>query len=112
MAKMNLGRVVGRSAYEEAVRLGYEGTEDEWIKSLEGDSAYQLAVSKGYTGDLDSWLTSLKGKPAYQNALDGGFVGTEEDFNKSLASIGNINEVLDFINGDGGDTNDNTSETE
>lgn len=112
MAKMNLGRVVGRSAYEEAVRLGYEGTEDEWIKSLEGDSAYQLAVSKGYTGDLDSWLTSLNGKPAYQNALDGGFVGTEEDFNKSLASIGNINEILDFINGDGGDANDNTGETE
>lgn len=112
MAKMNLGRVVGRSAYEEAVRLGYEGTEDEWIKSLEGDSAYQSAVSKGYTGDLDAWLNSLKGKPAYQNALEGGFVGTEEEFNTSLASIGNINKVLDYINGDGGGAGDNTSETE
>lgn len=103
MAKMNLGRVVGRSAYEEAVRLGYEGDEAEWLKSLEGDSAYQLAVSKGYIGDLESWLNSLKGKSAYQNALEAGFVGTEQDFNKSLASIGNINSVLDFINGDGGD---------
>lgn len=103
MAKMNLGRVVGRSAYEEAVRLGYEGSEDEWIKSLEGDSAYQLAISKGYTGSLEDWLLSLKGKTAYQSALDGGFVGTEQEFNTSLASIGNINEVLDFINGDGGE---------
>lgn len=103
MAKMNLGRVVGRSAYEEAVRLGYVGTEDEWIKSLDGDSAYQLAVSRGYTGSLDAWLTSLKGKTAYQSALDGGFIGVEHDFNTSLASIGNINAVLDIINGDGGE---------
>ena len=103
MAKMNLGRVVGRSAYEEAVRLGYVGSEDEWIKSLEGDSAYEAAVKRGYTGSLDAWLTSLKGKPAYQSALDGGFVGTEQDFNESLASIGNINTILDFINGDGGE---------
>jgi hypothetical protein len=35
--------------------------------------------------------------------LDGGFTGTEEEFNMSLASIGNINAVLDFINGDGGE---------
>lgn len=112
MAKMNLGRVVGRSAYEEAVRLGYKGPEDEWIKSLEGDSAYEAAVKRGYTGSLDAWLTSLKGKPAYQSALDGGFTGTEQEFNESLASIGNINAILDFINGDGGGAGDNTSEAE
>ena len=39
MARVNLGRVVGRSAYEEAVRLGYQGDEEKWLKSLEGDSA-------------------------------------------------------------------------
>lgn len=99
MAKMNLGRVVGRSAYEEAVKQGYEGSEEEWLKTLEGKSAFELAVSRGYTGDLDSWLTSIKGKTAYQAALEGGFSGTEIDFNKSLASIGQINDVLDYING-------------
>ena len=83
MAKMNLGRVVGRSAYEEAVRVGYEGDEAEWLKSLEGDSAYQLAVSQGYRGDLESWLESQKGKSAYKGALEAGFSGTEEEFNKS-----------------------------
>lgn len=75
MARMNLGRVVGRSAYEDAVRLGYVGTEEEW-------------------------LASLNGKTAYQGALDGGFIGTEQQFNTSMASIGNINEVLDSINGE------------
>lgn len=75
MARVNLGRVVGRSAYEEAVRQGYIGTEQEW-------------------------LASLNGKTAYQGALDGGFVGTEQEFNTSMASIGNVNAVLDSINGE------------
>ena len=99
MARVNLGRVVGRSAYEEAVRLGYQGNEEKWLKSLEGDSAYQIAVLEGYTGDVDSWLASLKGKPAYQYALEGGFIGTEKEFNAALSSIGNLHEILDFING-------------
>lgn len=51
MAKVNLGRVVGRSAYEEAVRQGFEGSEAEWLESLNG----------------------LDGKTAYQSAVDGGF---------------------------------------
>ena len=36
MARVNLGRVVGRSAYEEAVRQGYVGNEQEWLASLHG----------------------------------------------------------------------------
>lgn len=75
MARVNLGRVVGRSAYEEAVRQGYIGTEQEWLESLNG-------------------------KTAYQGALDGGFVGTEQEFNTSMASIGNLNNLLDDINGE------------
>ena len=101
MAKMNLGRVVGRSAYEEAVRQGYEGDEKEWLKTLEGEDAYRLAVKNHYfTGSLEEWLESLKGKNAFDYALAGGFDGTEQEFNESLASIGNINTVLEAINGD------------
>lgn len=40
------------------------------------------------------------GKSAYQSAQDGGFTGTESEFNTILASIGNINIVLDTINGE------------
>lgn len=36
MAKTNLGRVVGLSAYEVAVKNGYTGTETEWLASLKG----------------------------------------------------------------------------
>lgn len=100
MARINLGRVVGRSAYEEAVRQGYIGTEQEWLETLKGENAYQLAVTEGYEGSLDEWLESLNGKTAYQSAKDGGFIGNEEQFNQSIASIGNLNEILDNINGE------------
>ena len=36
MAKINLGRVVGYSAYEVALQNGYVGTEEEWLASLHG----------------------------------------------------------------------------
>lgn len=39
------------------------------------------------------------GKTAYQSAKDGGFTGSEQEFNASMASIGNINNVLDGIIG-------------
>lgn len=42
----------------------------------------------------------LPGKSAYQAAVDGGFTGNEQEFNQSLASIGDINTALDAINGE------------
>ena len=36
MAQVNLGRVVGYSAYEIAVQEGFVGTEQEWLESLKG----------------------------------------------------------------------------
>lgn len=99
MAKMNLGRVVGRSAYEEAVRLGFEGTESEWLRAMEGKSAYEIAVKNGFDGSEDDWLKTLDGKDAYEYAKAGGFSGTVLEFNESLASIGNINSILNYING-------------
>lgn len=38
--------------------------------------------------------------PAYQAAVAGGFAGTEAEFNLYLASTGNLNAVLDAINGE------------
>lgn len=54
----------GDSAYEVAVKNGFEGTEEEWIASLVGGS----------------------GKSAYDYAKDGGYEGTEEEFTKKLAT--------------------------
>lgn len=38
MAQVNLGRVVGYSAYEVAVQNGFVGTEQEWLASLKGET--------------------------------------------------------------------------
>lgn len=100
MARINLGRVVGFSAYEEAVRKGFKGNEQQWLDSLKGDTAYELAVKHGYEGTEESWVNSLKGKSAYEAALDGGFQGTENEFNNLYASITSLNDVLDYINGE------------
>lgn len=78
------------SAYGIAVQHGFEGTEEEWLASLQGEpgkSAYEIAVEGGYTGTEEEWLASLVGVPgasAYEIACELGFVGTEEEWIASL----------------------------
>lgn len=87
----------GLSAYEIAVKHGYTGTEEEWIKSLtpkggsggggNGKSAYELAVAEGYQGTLQEWLKSLVGKDgadAYEVAKKAGYTGSREEWLKTL----------------------------
>nr|DAV29142.1 MAG TPA: tail sheath protein [Caudoviricetes sp.] len=87
----------GLSAYEIAVKHGYKGTEEEWIKSLtpkggaggggNGKSAYELAVQEGYQGTLQEWLKSLVGKDgadAYEVAKKAGYTGSREEWLKTL----------------------------
>ncbi|MBQ2780542.1 MAG: hypothetical protein IJF42_03175, partial [Clostridia bacterium] len=50
----------GLSAYELAVKYGYEGTVQEWLESLNGKSAYEIAKENGYTGSETDWTNSLK----------------------------------------------------
>ena len=49
------------SAYELAKRLGFEGTEQEWLDSLSG---YYVALENGFEGTQEEWLLSLVGPPA------------------------------------------------
>lgn len=51
------------SAYEIAVVNGFDGTEKEWLESLEGESAYKIAVRNGFQGTEAEWLASIKGAP-------------------------------------------------
>lgn len=69
--------IAGDSAYETAVKNGFEGTEEEWLESLkgddgdkgdEGDSAYKIAVSNGFEGTEEEWLESLKADTSLINA--------------------------------------------
>ena len=97
MAKLNLGKIVGRSAYEEAVRQGYDDSEVEWLKTL---TAYGIAKKNGFRGTEKEWLETLKGTTAYQSAQKGGYVGSESDFNEYIASLGDLSTILDSINGE------------
>lgn len=96
----------GLSAYQLAVKNGYEGTEEQWvtgIRGVAGKSAYEVAKDGGFTGTQAEWLASLKGakgdagtkgdtgndgKSAYQLAVDGGFEGTEAAWLESLKATG------------------------
>lgn len=51
---------------------------------LRGSSAYEIAVRRGFKGTEEEWLKSL-GKTAYAYAKEGGYTGTEQDFRKKLA---------------------------
>lgn len=92
--------LTGESAYQTAVRLGFSGSEEEWLASLKGadgapgESAYETAVALGFIGTTEDWIASLKGEPgdkgadgksAYETAKEAGFEGTEEEFAAKLA---------------------------
>ncbi len=83
----------GKSAYELAKEAGFEGSVEEWLKTLQGKdgkSAYEEAKAKGFEGSEEDWLKILKGedgkdgKSAYELAKDAGFKGTEEEWLKIL----------------------------
>ena len=66
----------GLTAYDIAVQNGFDGTVEEWLKSLagqtgsDGKSAYDLAVENGFNGTVEEWLVSLVGKDG-ANGKDG-----------------------------------------
>lgn len=50
-------------AYEAALKLGFKGTEAEWIESLNGLTAYEVALRNGFKGTEEEWLESLVAHP-------------------------------------------------
>jgi hypothetical protein len=58
----------GASAYEIAVENGFDGTEQEWLDSLQGEDATltgeSCAVENGFDGTEQEWLDSLQGEDA------------------------------------------------
>ena len=58
-AMATVGAENGLSAYELAVQLGYDGTLEDWLQSLQGKSAYEIAVEHGYSGTEDEWIGRL-----------------------------------------------------
>ena len=114
----------GKSAYDIAVDLGFEGTIEEWYASIHGENgedgkdAYEIACLEGFTGTRKQWLYSLqgekgdKGDSAYDIAVRNGFEGTEEEWYElnSLEPVTKeqiqaifekyCGDIEDFTNGD------------
>lgn len=57
------------TAYGVAVQNGFNGTEKEWLESLEGLSAYEVAVANGFEGTEQEWLDSLDGTKVPEQSL-------------------------------------------
>lgn len=82
----------GASAYEIAVKNGFEGTELEWLASLKGEKGEQgLPGEKGDTGAKGEpgiqGVAGEKGESgasAYEIAVNNGFNGTETEWLASL----------------------------
>ncbi len=83
----------GESAYALAVRLGYNGTQQEWLASLvgaDGTDAYQNWLDLGNTGSTQDFIDALtgedgdKGQSAYLLAVAQGFSGSELEWIASL----------------------------
>ena len=64
----------GKSNYERAKELnGFQGTEVDYLASLHGapgESIYKMAVRKGFVGSEEAYLKSQKGKDAYDDYLE------------------------------------------
>ena len=52
----------------------------------------------GPTGPQGS--AGANGKSVYQAAVEAGYTGTEADLSAALASLGDLNSILDAINGE------------
>ena len=96
MAKINLGRVVGYSAYEIALQNGYVGTEAEWVASLKGkDGKDGKTGSQGPMGPrgpegprgtfeelTPEQKESLRGYPGEQGPAGADYVITNADYDE------------------------------
>ena len=49
----------GKSAYEIALENGFEGTEQEWLKSLQGETPYIGKNGNWFVGTLDTNVSAI-----------------------------------------------------
>lgn len=71
MAEINLGRVVGYSAYEIAVQQGFNGTEEEWIASLKGEPGQNGSNGLNAINPFKGWWPDLETLKAAHTATQG-----------------------------------------
>ena len=115
MATINLGRVVGYSAYEIAVQNGYVGTEEEWVASLKGPKGdkgdpftysdftpEQLAALKGPKGDKgirgEVGPKGEKGDKGPKGAKGDSYTITDSDYQAIAEKVSVPSKISDLQN--------------
>lgn len=64
-ALSNAGALKGDSAYELAIKHGFQGTEVEWLKSLEGTVPHIGENGNWFLGDLDTGVVAAPDLSGY-----------------------------------------------
>ena len=87
------------------VTTGEAGTNASVTNSGTSSAAvFNFTIPRGAKGDKgdkgDTGPAGANGKSAYQYAVDAGYTGTETDLSAALASLGDLNSILDTINGE------------
>ena len=62
--------IKGESAYDIAVRNGFEGTEQEWLRSLQGETPYIGKNGNWFVGTLDTGVTAAPDLTKYYSEAD------------------------------------------
>ena len=92
----------GRSAYELAVRQGYKGTLDEWLKSIkgaDGRDAYTIAVEGGYKGTEEEYNNALTIAPVAVDKINNADTTPTKD-STNLVLSGGVKDAIDSLNSD------------
>lgn len=61
------GSLQGKSAYEIAVEQGFEGSETDWLKSLEGESPHIGENGNWFLGNVDMGVAATPNLEGYFN---------------------------------------------
>lgn len=84
------------TAYDIAVKYGYDGTEEEWLKTLKGAtgfSAYEIAVEHGYEGTEDEWNAEVN------LSMTEAMLARDEAVSASAAAQESEQQVADMMRG-------------
>ena len=77
----------GKSAYEIAVDKGFEGTEEEWLESLNGSNSGNTGITEETDPTVPEWAKQ-EGKPTYQ----------AREIEYSTTTLENVDNVEDALN--------------
>lgn len=105
-----IGQVRGKNLPADGVKFTDGETFQEKYDSGELTGPRGAKGDKGDKGDTGetgatgpqgpAGAAGANGKSAYEYAQDAGYTGTEEELSTALASLGDLNSILDTINGE------------